>query len=108
MVIKCVTFRGFGPSQQLTITFNIPGYGEHLPNRGINTNGYPNYTKQHTQRFSTCGEHLLSCGINTDVYLYNTQYKCSDRTMLSICFGYCDWGLGISCVMGHSRWFEVA
>ena len=22
--------------------------------------------------------------------------------------GYCDWGLGISCVMSHSRWFEVA
>ena len=22
--------------------------------------------------------------------------------------GYCDWGLGISCVMGHSRWFDVA
>ena len=75
-----VTFRGFGPSQQRTITFNgniyssIPGYGEHLPSRGINTNGYPNHTKHHTQRFNTCGEHLLSRGINTDVhvYLYHT------------------------------------
>ena len=23
-------------------------------------------------------------------------------------FGYCNWGLGISCVMRHIRWFEVA
>ena len=43
----CVTFRGFGPSQQRTITFNSKIYSrnprsyiEHLPSRGINTNVY--------------------------------------------------------------------
>ena len=40
--------------QQRTMTFNskiyssIPDYGEHLLNRGINTNGYPKHTKQRT------------------------------------------------------------
>ena len=68
----CATFKGFRP-----ITFHskiysrIPGYGEHLLSHGINTNGYPKHTKQHTQQSNTCGEHLLSRGINTDVYLYN-------------------------------------
>ena len=50
-----------------------PSYGEHLLSRGINTNGYPNHTKQHIQPSNTCGEHLLSRGINTDVYLYNNS-----------------------------------
>ena len=47
MIRVCVTFRGFGPSQQRTITFNSNiysrnprSYMEHLPSRGINTNVY--------------------------------------------------------------------
>ena len=46
-----VTFRGFGPSQQRTVTFNskiysrISVYGEHLPDRGINTNECQDNTK---------------------------------------------------------------
>ena len=56
-----------------------PSYGEHLLSRGINTNGYPNHTKQHTKQSDTCGEHLLSRVINTDAYLYNNS-----RTTITI------------------------